>query len=252
MWTPALGRFGGKMKKVFILLIVSSLFFISCSKKDNNQTNSTVTQETKTEKEEISTEIKVEEKTKEYVYVNSVEGLRIRKNSDAESEKIGSLKNKEKVELISKGKIPVEIDGITSTWYEIKTEEGIQGFAFGGYLEYSLHNVEIIQEVEGDYWDEKNSNNITIKYNGNGIMLVTTNIPIFLESQKSIEVNQILHNNLFEYTQDGRGGLSENFTVKFNNNKELILQDDRYELINMFEEDSYERENHETTVFIKK
>jgi len=241
------------MKKVFILLIGFSLCFISCSKKESNQTNeTTIIQETKIEKEETSTEIKVEEKAKEYVYVNSVEGLRIRKNSDAESEKIGSLKNKEKVELISRGKVPVEIDGITSTWYEIKTEEGIQGFAFGGYLEYSLHNVEIIQEVEGDYWDEKNSNNITIKYNGNGIMLVTTNIPIFLESQKSIEVNQILHNNLFEYTQDGRGGLSENFTVKFNNNKELILQDDRYELINMFEEDSYERENHETTVFIKK
>ena len=241
------------MKKVFILLIGFSLCFISCSKKENNQTNeTTIIQETKIEKEETSTEIKVEEKAKEYVYVNSVEGLRIRKNSDAESEKIGSLKNKEKVELISRGKVPVEIDGITSTWYEIKTEEGIQGFAFGGYLEETLNNVEIIQTVEGNYWDEQNRDNVTIINKGNGKLSVTTNIPIFSESQRIIEVQEIFHTDLFNDIIDGRGGLSNTFSVKFNENKELILQDDRYELINMFEDDEYERETHKTTVFIKK
>ena len=112
------------LKKVFIVLIVFSLFFV--------------------------TEVTAEEKTKEYFYVNSVDGLRIRKDSNVESEKIGSLKNKERVEVISCSLIPVEIDGITSSWYEIKTEEGIQGFAFGGYLESDLENVEIIQAVEGD------------------------------------------------------------------------------------------------------
>ena len=241
------------MKKVFFILIGFSLCLVSCSKKSNNQTNDTTTfQETKIGSEEISTEIKVEEKTKEYVYVNSAEGLRIRKDPDAESEKIGSLKNKEKVELISKGKIPVEIDGITSTWYEIKTEEGIQGFAFGGYLEETLKNVEIIQAVEGNYWDEKNRDNVTIINKGNGKLSVTTNIPIFSEPQKIIEVQEIFHNDLFEYVQDGRGGLSETFSIKFNENKELILQDDRYELINMFEEDEYEEETHKTSLFIKK
>ena len=241
------------MKKVFILLIGFSLCFISCSKKENNQTNeTTIIQETKIEKEETSTEIKIEEKAKEYVYVNSVEGLRIRKNSDAESEKIGSLKNKEKVELISRGKVPVEIDGITSTWYEIKTEEGIQGFAFGGYLEETLNNVEIIQTVEGNYWDEQNRDNVTIINKGNGKLSVTTNIPIFSESQRIIEVQEIFHTDLFYNIIDGRGGLSNTFSVKFNENKELILQNDRYELINMFEDDEYEQETHKTTVFIKK
>ncbi|HAK69303.1 MAG TPA: hypothetical protein DCM57_06545 [Treponema sp.] len=241
------------MKKVFILLIGFSLCFISCSKKERNQTNeTTIIQETKIEKEETSTEIKVEEKAKEYVYVNSVEGLRIRKNSDAESEKIGSLKNKEKVELISRGKVPVEIDGITSTWYEIKTEEGIQGFAFGGYLEETLNNVEIIQTVEGNYWDEQNRDNVTIINKGNGKLSVTTNIPIFSESQRIIEVQEIFHTDLFNDIIDGRGGLSNTFSIKFNENKELILQNDRYELINMFEDDEYERETHKTTVFIKK
>ena len=241
------------MKKVFILLIGFSLCFISCSKKERNQTDeTTIIQETKIEKEETSTEIKVEEKAKEYVYVNSVEGLRIRKNSDAESEKIGSLKNKEKVELISRGKVPVEIDGITSTWYEIKTEEGIQGFAFGGYLEETLNNVEIIQTVEGNYWDEQNRDNVTIINKGNGKLSVTTNIPIFSESQRIIEVQEIFHTDLFNDIIDGRGGLSNTFSVKFNENKELILQNDRYELINMFEDDEYERETHKTTVFIKK
>ena len=241
------------MKKVFILLIGFSLCFISCSKKERNQTDeTTIIQETKIEKEETSTEIKVEEKAKEYVYVNSVEGLRIRKNSDAESEKIGSLKNKEKVELISRGKVPVEIDGITSTWYEIKTKEGIQGFAFGGYLEKTLNNVEIIQTVEGNYWDEQNRDNVTIINKGNGKLSVTTNIPIFSESQRIIEVQEIFHTDLFNDIIDGRGGLSNTFSVKFNENKELILQNDRYELINMFEDDEYERETHKTTVFIKK
>ena len=241
------------MKKVFILLIGFSLCFISCSKKERNQTDeTTIIQETKIEKEETSTEIKVEEKAKEYVYVNSVEGLRIRKNSDAESEKIGSLKNKEKVELISRGKVPVEIDGITSTWYEIKTEEGIQGFAFGGYLEETLNNVEIIQTVEGNYWDEQNRDNVTIINKGNGKLSVTTNIPIFSESQRIIEVQEIFHTDLFNDIIDGRGGLSNTFSIKFNENKELILQNDRYELINMFEDDEYERETHKTTVFIKK
>jgi hypothetical protein len=241
------------MKKVFILLIGFSLCFISCSKKERNQTDeTTIIQETKIEKEETSTEIKVEEKAKEYVYVNSVEGLRIRKNSDAESEKIGSLKNKEKVELISRGKVPVEIDGITSTWYEIKTEEGIQGFAFGGYLEETLNNVEIIQTVEGNYWNEQNRDNVTIKNKGNGKLSITTNIPIFSESQRIIEVQEIFHTDLFNDIIDGRGGLSNTFSVKFNENKELILQDDRYELINMFEDDEYEQETHKTTVFIKK
>lgn len=241
------------MKKVFILLIGFSLCFICCSKKESNQTNeTTIIQETKIEKEETSTEIKVEEKVKEYVYVNSVEGLRIRKNSDAESEKIGSLKNKEKVELISRGKVPVEIDGITSTWYEIKTEEGIQGFAFGGYLEETLNNVEIIQTVEGNYWDEQNRDNVTIINKGNGKLSVTTNIPIFSESQRIIEVQEIFHTDLFNDIIDGRGGLSNTFSIKFNENKELILQDDRYELINMFEDDEYEQETHKTTVFIKK
>ena len=162
------------------------------------------------------------------------------------------MKNKEKVEVVSRGQIPVEIDRITSEWYEIKTEEGIQGFAFGGYLEKSSNNIEIIQAVEGEYWDEKDSKNITIKNKGTGKLLVTTNIPIFRESQKVIEVNKIFSSDLFQFIQDGRGGLNEIFTIKFNDNKELILQDDRYELLNMFEENETEVVTHKTDIFIKK
>lgn len=238
------------MKKGIIFLSLLVLLLSACSKKENNQTNENVNQGKR-----INTEKNVnkdQEKNKEYVYVNALSGLRIRKDSNAESEKIGSLKNKEKVELISKTTEPVEIDGISSVWYEIKTEDGIQGFAFGGYLENFLSNVEIIQAVEGDYWDEEDSENITIVNKGNGMLLVTTNIPIFSESQKTIEVQRIYRSDLFEYTQDGRGGLSETFTVKFNDDMKLVLQDDRYELINMFEEDEYEEETHTTTVFIKK
>ena len=240
------------MKKVIIILLTSSIFCISCTKKETIQTNKTIVQETKIEKENSITKDELKENIKEYAYVNSVEGLRIRKNSDTESEKIGSLKNKEKVEVVSRGQIPVEIDRITSEWYEIKTEEGIQGFAFGGYLEKSLNNIEIIQAVEGEYWDEKDSKNITIKNKGTGKLLVTTNIPIFRESQKVIEVNKIFSSDLFQFIQDGRGGLNEIFTIKFNDNKELILQDDRYELLNMFEENETEVVTHKTDIFIKK
>ena len=246
------GARGERMKKVIIILLTSSIFCISCTKKETIQTNKTIVQETKIEKENSITKDELKENIKEYAYVNSVEGLRIRKNSDTESEKIGSLKNKEKVEVVSRGQIPVEIDRITSEWYEIKTEEGIQGFAFGGYLEKSLNNIEIIQAVEGEYWDEKDSKNITIKNKGTGKLLVTTNIPIFRESQKVIEVNKIFSSDLFQFIQDGRGGLNEIFTIKFNDNKELILQDDRYELLNMFEENETEVVTHKTDIFIKK
>lgn len=243
------------MKKVFILLIGFSLCFISCSKKERNQTDETIIiQETKIEKEETSTEIKVEEKAKEYVYVNSVEGLRIRKNSDAESEKIGSLKNKEKVELISRGKVPVEIDGITSTWYEIKTEEGIQGYAFGGYLENTLEEVEIIQNVEGEYWSENDSDNVVIKNIGYGKLLVSTNNPIFSDNnQKKIDVSVIYQIPLFSNGGD-RGGLSVEWELFFNEYKKLVLQYDRYEYTgSIYEDDSGEDiEIHETTKYIKK
>ena len=252
MWTPALGRFGGKkMKKVFIVLLLPSLFLISCSKKENNQANETIIQETKNVKEEVVTEIKVEEKTKEYVYVNSVDGLRIRKNPDTESEKIGSLKNKEKVEVISCSLIPVEIDGITSSWYEIKTEEGIQGFAFGGYLESNLENVEIIQAVEGDYWDEKNSDNVQIKNIGNGKLLVTTNIPLYSNNQKEIDVKVIYDIDLFSYIGE-RGGLSDQWKLRFNEDKQLILQHDRYEVVYYDDDETGESvETHENFLFMK-
>lgn len=214
------------MKKVFIVLIVFSLFFV--------------------------TEVTAEEKTKEYFYVNSVDGLRIRKDSNVESEKIGSLKNKERVEVISCSLIPVEIDGITSSWYEIKTEEGIQGFAFGGYLESDLENVEIIQAVEGDYWDEKKSDNVQIKNIGNGKLLITTNIPLYSFNQQEIGVKVIYDIDLFSFIGE-RGGLSDQWTLRFNEDKQLILQHDRYEIVYYDGDDTGKYvETHKKSLFTKK
>ena len=214
------------MKKVFIVLIVFSLFFV--------------------------TEVTAEEKTKEYFYVNSVDGLRIRKDSNIESEKIGSLKNKERVEVISCSLIPVEIDGITSSWYEIKTEEGIQGFAFGGYLESDLENVEIIQAVEGDYWDEKKSDNVQIKNIGNGKLLITTNIPLYSFNQQEIGVKVIYDIDLFSFIGE-RGGLSDQWTLRFNEDKQLILQHDRYEIVYYDGDDTGKYvETHKKSLFTKK
>ncbi len=214
------------MKNVFIVLIVFSLFFV--------------------------TEVTAEEKTKEYFYVNSVDGLRIRKDSNVESEKIGSLKNKERVEVISCSLIPVEIDGITSSWYEIKTEEGIQGFAFGGYLESDLENVEIIQAVEGDYWDEKKSDNVQIKNIGNGKLLITTNIPLYSFNQQEIGVKVIYDIDLFSFIGE-RGGLSDQWTLRFNEDKQLILQHDRYEIVYYDGDDTGKYvETHKKSLFTKK
>ena len=214
------------LKKVFIVLIVFSLFFV--------------------------TEVTAEEKTKEYFYVNSVDGLRIRKDSNVESEKIGSLKNKERVEVISCSLIPVEIDGITSSWYEIKTEEGIQGFAFGGYLESDLENVEIIKAVEGDYWDEKKSDNVQIKNIGNGKLLITTNIPLYSFNQQEIGVKVIYDIDLFSFIGE-RGGLSDQWTLRFNEDKQLILQHDRYEIVYYDGDDTGKYvETHKKSLFTKK
>lgn len=74
------------------------------------------------------------------LYVDSPEGLRIRKEASLSSEKIGVLFDRQVVKVISIGK-EITIDGITSNWVKIllpvesfNNNKRTYGWVFGGYL----------------------------------------------------------------------------------------------------------------------
>lgn len=73
------------MGKKILALVLFLVCLFSCSKKLNNKTAGTIIHEQK-----------AEDKSVEYVYVNSVDGLRVRKNATSESEKIDFKKIKKR------------------------------------------------------------------------------------------------------------------------------------------------------------
>ena len=66
----------------------------------------------------------------------------VRENPSLDAKKTGLLEYQETVKVTSIQKEKVTIDGITSSWYEVVSEKGIKGYAFGGYL-IPLYKVKI-------------------------------------------------------------------------------------------------------------
>jgi len=68
-------------------------------------------------------------------------------------------------------------------------------------------------------------------------------------------VSQIYNQKLLHFTQDGRDGLEKEFVIKFDENKNLILQDDRWEVVYNSPEDEIDEdmkvEDHSTTLLKK-
>lgn len=65
-------------------------------------------------------------------------------------------------------------------------------------------------------------------------------------------VSQIYNQKLLRFTQDGRGGLEKEFVIKFDENKNLILQDDRCGIVYNSPEDEIEGpENDDPEDFFK-
>ena len=111
---------------IFSFVIVALLTF-SCAKKENIQENGIEAIGNLIEAEEIN------HPSEEIMYVNSPEGLRVRKEPGIESERIFLLNDKEKVIVLEKDTTEQIIDGLYGNWFFIETDK-IAGWVFSGYL----------------------------------------------------------------------------------------------------------------------
>ncbi|MDR3167899.1 MAG: SH3 domain-containing protein [Treponema sp.] len=68
-----------------------------------------------------------------YMFVDSMEGLRVRNNPGLKAEKIYLLPNNAKVEVIQRANEEINIDGVLGNWVLIKYNT-TQGWVFSGYL----------------------------------------------------------------------------------------------------------------------
>ncbi|MDR0475321.1 MAG: SH3 domain-containing protein [Treponema sp.] len=120
----------------FIIIAVSITF--SCTKKGNIALNNVETTE------ELIIAGKKNSQVKEIMYVNSIEGLRVRKGPGIEYDRIFLLEDKEKIHVLKKDENEYIIDGITGNWFLIKTDI-ISGWVFSGFLinekELNMNNV---------------------------------------------------------------------------------------------------------------
>lgn len=82
--------------------------------------------------------------------------------------------------------------------------------------------------------------------------MITTNIPLYSFNQQEIGVKVIYDIDLFSFIGE-RGGLSDQWTLRFNEDKQLILQHDRYEIVYYDGDDTGKYvETHKKSLFTKK
>ena len=166
-------------------------------------------------------------------FVNAIEGLPLRKTEFIDSEVIGTLKNKEQVEVLSKSSTSIQIGSLYDNWYEIKTSDNKTGYVFGGYLQKSVETIDIIQQLEGEYLDAKGEYYVTIENTGeswgNLMFRIKTNYPMFNSKIVNVRPADIYSKVLFYNAIDGRGGLGGDITVKFDAEKRLTFHEYIYE-----------------------
>ena len=150
--------------KIFIYFLLMLFSIIGCTKKEISIGN------------EVKNTNKIVDQNgnnlsiQEIMYVNALEGLRVRKEPSIESEKIFLLNDKEKVFILEKKLTENEIDGIKGNWFLIKTPE-IVGWVFSGYL---VNKNELIVKNKGMndifadaiYFQEKKMNPIEVELIG--------------------------------------------------------------------------------------
>lgn len=237
---------------VALVLAVLIMFAAGCSKKEEPA----LAQDAQIQqKQETVQQTKIEQPVeRDFRFVNSKEGLRIRNKPGIDGEKIGSLKNKEKVEVIAETAVLEELGLIKARWLEISTEDNLTGFVFGGYLEKSLDIIDIIQQVEGEYTTDAYKFRVVIEYQGNQQFLVSV-YSVFSSDEpakKLVKADNIYTEDLFYSGIDGRGGIDGARVIKFDKDKNLIWQEDIYECD--FDDDLNpinERESHESGILTK-
>jgi hypothetical protein len=85
------------------------------------------------------------------MYVNSIEGLRVRDCPDVSGNIVGRLSHLDRVLVLESSINIVEIDGIKSKWRRIKTDL-YNGWVFGGYLEDTVEKIKNIEKINGRYF----------------------------------------------------------------------------------------------------
>jgi hypothetical protein len=113
------------------LIFIFAVILISCEKKQmptQNLDHSNITHEKIFEEEND-----IQEDKDEIMYVNSIEGLRIRNLPNINGERIGLLEHYEKVKIIREDNSSIVIDGIEGKWVYVITENN-EGWVFNGYL----------------------------------------------------------------------------------------------------------------------
>lgn len=172
------------MKRTFFVffaipLMFSAMFYAGCDKKNTTSTEIIKTDEYPVMKEdrELVLDQSVTQKklsqSKEsenagntipnYLYVNSHEGLRIRKEPSLESVQIGSVHHCSPLKVTEIGE-KVTIDNIENNWvkvllpcYEWQSDTGEYGWVFGGYLEekkpvFSVETEKALSEYIQSEW----------------------------------------------------------------------------------------------------
>jgi hypothetical protein len=95
------------------------------------------------------------------MYVNSLDGLRVRAATSLDSARIGAYLHGERIIVYERNDTPVNIDGITDYWYQTHRVYYFGGkyyntaWVFGGYLSESLP---LDVPVFLGLWEEENNN----------------------------------------------------------------------------------------------
>jgi hypothetical protein len=117
---------------VFFLLIsckgkISQINETGLNEEDNDRKQTIV------ESQEINTIIDLDRN--EIMYVNSLEGLRVRDKPNLDGEKLFLLEKDHEVTILKNDVNNIIIDGIIGNWVYIKSNSNeAQGWVFGGYL----------------------------------------------------------------------------------------------------------------------
>lgn len=196
------------MKKLILINVVLVLLIISCTKKQ------VVKLENSTDKINIEKDVQAEATIhKTYVFVNAKDCLKLRAEPNLESEKIASLEYKEKVELIEDTLIKENIDGIEGSWLNVKTESGMIGYVFGGYIEKEIGVINYYDKLIGRYnlsSDDGEQGFFEFSFLGNGKVKFTTDHNFF-NQEETIDLYKIINKNNILYETAAEMGFASNW-----------------------------------------
>jgi hypothetical protein len=66
---------------------------------------------------------------------STVNRLRIRTEPNLESDTVGHLSEGQRVTIIDQTNEPMQIGDMNDVWYKIRTEDGVEGWSYGGLIE---------------------------------------------------------------------------------------------------------------------